>query len=32
MGAALLHVHPAEQGKYSAILLPDNPFASTRNA
>ena len=32
VGAALLHVHLAEQGKYSAILLPDNPFASTRSA
>ncbi len=30
VGAALLHVHLAEQGKYNAILLPDNPFASTR--
>jgi lantibiotic modifying enzyme len=32
VGAALLHVHLAEQGKYNAILLPDNPFASTRKA
>ena len=30
VGAALLHVHLAEQGRYSAILLPDNPFPSTR--
>jgi rhamnogalacturonyl hydrolase YesR len=30
VGAALLHVHLAEQGKYSAILLPDNPFSSAR--
>ncbi len=30
VGAALLHVYLAEQGKYSAILLPDNPFPSTR--
>ncbi|WP_158752235.1 lanthionine synthetase LanC family protein [Acidobacterium sp. S8] len=30
VGAALLHVHLAEQGKYSAILLPDNPFPATR--
>jgi lantibiotic modifying enzyme len=30
VGAALLHVHLAEQGNYSAILLPDNPFASSR--
>jgi rhamnogalacturonyl hydrolase YesR len=32
VGAALLHVHLAEQGKYSAILLPDNPFAPARTA
>jgi lantibiotic modifying enzyme len=32
VGAALLHVHLAEQGKYSAILLPDNPFANERKA
>jgi lantibiotic modifying enzyme len=30
VGTALLHVHLAEQGKYRAILLPDNPFASGR--
>jgi lantibiotic modifying enzyme len=30
VGAALLHVHLAEQGKYNAILLPDNPFATAR--
>jgi hypothetical protein len=30
VGAALLHVHLAEQGKYSAILLPDNPFPGKR--
>jgi rhamnogalacturonyl hydrolase YesR len=32
VGTALLHVHLAEQGKYSAILLPDNPFRSARKA
>lgn len=32
VGAALLHVHLAEQGKYNAILLPDNPFANMRQA
>lgn len=32
VGAALLHVHLAEQGKYRALLLPDNPFPSTRHA
>lgn len=32
VGTALLHVHLAEQGKYSAILLPDNPFPGTRKA
>jgi lantibiotic modifying enzyme len=32
VGVALLNVHLAEQGKYRAILLPDNPFASTRTA
>ena len=32
VGTALLHVHLAEQGKYNAILLPDNPFANTRRA
>jgi lantibiotic modifying enzyme len=32
VGAALLHIHLAEQGKYSAILLPDNPFANARKA
>jgi lantibiotic modifying enzyme len=32
VGAALLHVHLAGQGKYRAILLPDNPFADTRHA
>jgi len=30
VGTALLHVHLAEQGRYSAILLPDNPFPATR--
>ncbi len=30
VGAALLHVHLAEQGKYHAILLPDNPFPAAR--
>jgi lantibiotic modifying enzyme len=32
VGTALLHVHLAERGSYSAILLPDNPFANTRRA
>jgi lantibiotic modifying enzyme len=32
VGAALLHVHLAERGKYSVIRFPDNPFSSTRNA
>jgi len=32
VGAALLHVHLAQQGKYSAILLPDNPFPDRRSA
>jgi lantibiotic modifying enzyme len=32
VGAALLHVHLAQEGKYSAILLPDNPFPDRRNA
>jgi uncharacterized protein YyaL (SSP411 family) len=26
IGAALLHVHLATQGRYTAILFPDNPF------
>jgi hypothetical protein len=30
--SALLHVHLAEQGRYSAILLPDNPFPNVRRA
>jgi hypothetical protein len=30
IGASLLHVHLAEQGKYQAILLPDNPFPASR--
>jgi len=30
VGSTLLHVHLAEQGKYSATRLPDNPVASTR--
>jgi len=32
IGAALLHVHLAESGKYSAIRFPDNPFAIVRRA
>jgi hypothetical protein len=32
VGAALLHVHLAEQGRYSAIVLPDNPFPATRKS
>jgi uncharacterized protein YyaL (SSP411 family) len=32
VGSALLRVHLAEQGKYSAILLPDNRFANARYA
>ena len=30
VGTALLHVHLAEQGSYSVILLPDNPLPATR--
>jgi lantibiotic modifying enzyme len=30
VGTALLHVHLAEQGRYNAIVLPDNPFPRTR--
>jgi lantibiotic modifying enzyme len=30
VGAALLHVHLAQQGRYSAILLPDDPFPTTQ--
>jgi hypothetical protein len=30
VGSALLRVHLAEQGKYSAIHFPDNRFANTR--
>ena len=30
VATALLHVHLAEQGKYNAILLPDNPFSNRR--
>jgi lantibiotic modifying enzyme len=26
VGAALLHLHLAERGRYAAILFPDNPF------
>ena len=26
VGAACLHLHLAEQGRYEAILFPDNPF------
>jgi lantibiotic modifying enzyme len=32
VASALLHVHLAEQGKYSAILLPDNPFPDVRRS
>jgi lantibiotic modifying enzyme len=32
VGAALLHVHLAERKRYSAILLPDNPFPRSRKA
>ena len=28
VGSAFLHLHLAEQGKYQAILFPDNPFPS----
>lgn len=30
VGAALIHLHLAEQGKYEAIHFPDNPFARVR--
>ncbi len=26
VGSALLHLYLAEEGRYAAILLPDNPF------
>lgn len=26
VGSAFLHLHLAEQGRYAAILFPDNPF------
>jgi lantibiotic modifying enzyme len=32
VGAALLHVHLAEQGRYNAIIRLDNPFANIRQA
>jgi lantibiotic modifying enzyme len=32
VASALLHVHLAEQGKYNAILLPDNPFPNVRQS
>jgi lantibiotic modifying enzyme len=32
VGAALLHVHLATQGKYAAVHLPDNPFPNLRQA
>lgn len=32
IATALLHVHLAEQGRYSAVLFPDNPFANSRKA
>lgn len=30
VGSSFLHLHLAEQGRYSAILFPDNPFPSTQ--
>lgn len=30
IAAALLRMHLAEQGKYQAVLLPDNPFPTSR--
>jgi hypothetical protein len=30
VGSALLHLHLAGEGKYSAILFPDNPFPQER--
>jgi lantibiotic modifying enzyme len=30
IGSALLHAHVAAKGRYRAILLPDNPFPSSR--
>jgi lantibiotic modifying enzyme len=32
VGSALLHVHLATQGKYEAILFPDNPFPRVQHA
>jgi lantibiotic modifying enzyme len=32
VGTALLHVHLATQGKYTAIHWPDNPFPNSRQA
>jgi lantibiotic modifying enzyme len=29
VGSALLHLHLAEQGRYEALLFPDNPFPRT---
>lgn len=31
-GSAFLHLHLAEQGRYAAILFPDNPFPVKQNA
>ncbi len=31
VGSALLHLHQAEQGRYAAILFPDNPFPRRQN-
>jgi hypothetical protein len=32
VGSALLHLHLADQGRYEAILFPDNPFPRRVNA
>lgn len=32
VGSAFLHLYLAEQGRYSAILFPDNPFPARRDA
>jgi lantibiotic modifying enzyme len=32
VGSALLHVHLATQGRYEAILFPDNPFPRVQHA
>ena len=32
VGAALLHLALAEQGRYEAVLFPDNPFPRQQSA